>query len=177
RALSFTNSAILQPRRLSVLYAYSREQAESSNIENIVRQTLGESSGLKLDATMFSATAGDASTPAGLLFGIAPLAPTALSGQMTPAQAAASDIGNLFSALATEGAGKTAVLVASPPQAKRLEFVAGPKFSTEIITSTVLPAGVVIALEIASFVSGFSAVPTFRVNDVTTYHAEDTSPT
>src|SRR6516225_4607740 len=55
RALSFSNAAILQPRRLSVLYPYSREQAESSNIENIVRQTMGEASGLALDAQMFSA--------------------------------------------------------------------------------------------------------------------------
>jgi len=78
--------------------------------------------------------------------------------------------------MAAQGAGKTAVLVASPPQAKRLEFIAGPKFSTDIITSTMLPAGVLIALEVASFVSGFSAVPTFRVSNVATYHAEDTSP-
>jgi hypothetical protein len=61
RALSFSNTAILRPRKLSVMYAYSREQAESSNIEAIVRQTLGEAAGLALDAQMFSATAGDAS--------------------------------------------------------------------------------------------------------------------
>jgi len=53
RALAFTNAAILQPRRLSVLYAYSREQAESSNIENIVKATLGESCGLALTAKCF----------------------------------------------------------------------------------------------------------------------------
>jgi len=176
RAIAFTNAAILQPRRLSVLYAYSREQAESSDIENM-KQTLGESSGLALDAAMFSANAGDASKPPGLLFGVVPLTPTALTGTTSPAQAAATDIGNLFAALAAQGAGKTAVLIASPPQAKRLEFVAGPKFSTDIIMSAVLPAGVVIALEVASFVSGFSAVPTFRVSSVSTYHAEDALPT
>src|SRR5262249_10881916 len=176
RALSFPNAASLQPRRLSVLYPYSGEQAESSNIENIVKQTMSESSGLALDAQMFSATAGDASKPAGLLAGVAPLTPTALTGTTTPAQAAATDIGNLFAALAAQGAGKTAVLVASPPQAKRLEFIAGPKFPPDIITSPVRPAGVLIALEIASFVSGFPAAPTFRVSNVAAYHAEDTAP-
>jgi hypothetical protein len=176
RALSFTNAAILQPRRLSVLYGYSREQAESSNIENIVRATLGEASGLALDARMFSATAGDASKPAGLLFGIAPLTPTSITGSATAAEAAATDIGKLFGALAAQGAGKTAALIMSPPQAARLKMIVGPKWDFDIITSTVLPSGTVIALEIASFVSGFSAVPTFRVSNVTAYHAEDTSP-
>ena len=80
RAIAFTNAAILRPRRLSVLYTYSREQALSSNIENIVRQTLSEASGLALDAQMFSAMAGDASKPAGLLAGVAPLTPTSGGG-------------------------------------------------------------------------------------------------
>jgi hypothetical protein len=48
RQLSFSNAAILQPRRLSVLLAFSREQVESSNIEGIVRQTLQEATGLAI---------------------------------------------------------------------------------------------------------------------------------
>jgi hypothetical protein len=40
----------------------------------------------------------------------------------------------------------------------------------------VLSTGTVVALEVASFVSGFSAVPTFRVSNLATYHAEETSP-
>src|SRR5262249_56873250 len=55
RQLSFSNAATLRPRKLSVIMAYTREQAESSNIENIVRATLGEATGLALDAKMFSA--------------------------------------------------------------------------------------------------------------------------
>jgi len=173
RALSFSNAAILQPRRLSVLYPYSREQAESSNIENIVRQTMGEASGLALDAQMFSATAGDASKPAGLLAGVAPLVPTAGGGTA----ARDGDLKNLFAALAAQGAGKTAALICAMPQAVTLKASLGPKWDYDIIESTVLPAGTVVALEVASFVSGFSAVPTFRVSNVAAYHAEDTSPT
>ena len=172
RALAFTNAAILQPRRLSVLYPYSREQAESSNIENIVKQTLGESCGLALDAQMFSANAGDASKPAGLLAGVAPLTPTAGGGT----SARDGDLKNLFAALAAQGAGKTAVLICAMPQAVTLKASLGPKWDFDIIESTALATGTVIALEIASFVSGFSAVPTFRVSHQATYHAEDTSP-
>lgn len=172
RALSFSNAAILQPRRLSVLYSYSREQAEGSNIENIVGQTLGESCGLALDAQMFSASAGDASKPPGLLFGTAALIPTAGGGT----NARDGDLKNLFAALAAQGAGKTAVLICAMPQAVTLKASLGPKWDFDIIEATALPTGTVIALEIASFVSGFSAVPTFRVSTVATYHAEDTSP-
>jgi hypothetical protein len=172
RALSFSNAAILQPRRLSVLYPYSREQAESSNIENIVRQTMSEASGLALDAAMFSANAGDASKPAGLLAGVTPLTPTAGGGTA----ARDGDLKNLFAALAAQGAGKTAALICAMPQAVTLKASVGPKWDYPILESTVLPAGTVVALEVASFVSGFSAVPTFRVSNVAAYHAEDTSP-
>jgi|SRR6516162_3302812 hypothetical protein len=173
RALSFLNAAILQPRRLSVLYPYSREQAESSNIENIVRQTMGEASVLALDAAMFSANAGDASKPAGLLAGVTPLTPTAGGGTA----ARDGDLKNLFAALAAQGAGKTAALICAMPQAVTLKASVGPKWDYPILESTVLPTGTVVALEIASFVSGFSAIPTFRVSNLATYHAEDTSPT
>src|SRR5262249_13966032 len=173
RSLVVPSAAILQPRRLSVMYPYSREQAESSNIENIVTATMSESSGLKLDATMFSANAGDAATPPGLLFGVAPITPTAGGGSA----AMDGDLKNLFAALAAQGAGKTAALICAMPQAITLKATVGPKWDIDIIASTVLAAGTVVALEVASFVSGFSAVPVFRVNNVSTYHAEDTSPT
>ena len=173
RALAVSNAAILRPRRLSVLYSYSREQAASSNIENIVRQTLSEASGLALDAQMFSATAGDASKPAGLLAGVAPLTPTSGGG----VAARDGDLKNLFAALAAQGAGKTAVIVAAMPQAVTLKASVGPKFDFDIIASTALAAGTVVVLEVASFVSGFSPVPQFRVSNLATYHAEDTTPT
>jgi hypothetical protein len=169
----FTNAAILQPRRLSVMYPFSREMAESSNIENIVKATMSESSGLALDAQMFSATAGDASKPAGLLAGVAPLTPTAGGGSA----AMDGDLKNLFAALAAQGAGKTAILVCAMPQAVTLKATVGPKWDYPILESTVLAAGTVVALEVASFVSGFSNVPTFRVSNVAVYHGDDSSPT
>ena len=75
RALSFSNAATLRPRRLSVISVFTREMVESSNIEAIVRQTLGEATGLALDAKMFSTDAAIASAPAGLFAGVAPITP------------------------------------------------------------------------------------------------------
>jgi hypothetical protein len=175
RQLSFSNAAILRPRKLSVIMAFSREQTESSNIEAIVRATLGEATGLALDAKMFSADAASASAPGGLFAGVTPLTP-ASGGGATPAEAAATDIGALFGALAAQGAGKTAVIVAATPQAVRLKLIAGPKFDYDIIASTSLPSGVVAVVELASFVSRFSSVPEFRVGPDASIHFEDTSP-
>src|SRR5262249_40103215 len=128
RAQSFANAAILQPRRLSVLSVFTREMAESSNIEAVVRQTLGEATGLALGGKMFPADAASASAPAGLFAGTPPLAPTAVSGSTTPAEAAATDIAKLFGALAAVGGGKTAVIIAAMPQAVRLKMIAAPRF-------------------------------------------------
>ena len=126
RALSFTNAAILRPRKLSMISTYSREMVESSNIEAVVRATLGEAVGLALDAQMFSSTAGDATKPPGLFAGVSPIAATTGGGT----NAMITDLGNLFAALAAASAGKTAVIVAAMPQAVKLKLTAGPKFAT-----------------------------------------------
>jgi hypothetical protein len=173
RQLSFSNTAVLRPRKLSVAYAYTREMAESSNIEAVVRQTLSETVGLALDLQMFSATAGDASKPPGLLAGVSPLTPTAGGGS----NAIYGDLKNLFGALAAQGAGKNAVIVCAVPEAVTLKATVGPKFDYDIIASTALAAGTVVVLEVASLVSGFSSVPEFRVSRTAIYHAEDTAPT
>src|SRR5262249_37754032 len=94
RALSFADDAVLRPRKLQVLTTYSRELAEHSNIEAVVRQTLGEATGLALDLQMLSADPGDSSKPPGLFAGVAPLTPTAGGG----GAAMIPDIGNLCSA-------------------------------------------------------------------------------
>jgi hypothetical protein len=172
RQLSFSNVAILHPRKLSVIIVVSREQAASSNIETIVRQTLGEAAGLALDAQMFSTTAGDASKPAGLFVGITGQTPTAGGG----INAMEADIKNLFTALAAAGGGKTAVIVAAVPQATALKMTVGPQFDVPILASSGMAAATVAVVESASFVSGFSPVPEFRVSDQAIYHAEDTAP-
>jgi hypothetical protein len=172
RQLSFTNVAILHPRKLSVIIVVSREQAASSNIEAIVRQTLGESAGLALDAQMFSATAGDASKPAGLFVGVTGQTPTTGGG----INAMEGDLKNLFTALAAAGAGKTAVIVAAVPQATALKMTVGPQFDVPILASTGMAAGTVAVVESASFVSGFSPTPEFRVSEQAIYHADDSAP-
>jgi len=172
RAISFTNAAILRPRKLAVLSVVSREMAESGNIEAVLRATLGEATGLALDLAMFSTFVGDATKPPGLFAGVSPIAAT--TGGGTAAMAA--DIGNLFAALAANSGGKTAVIIAALPQAVKLKLTAGPKFDYDIIASTALPTGTVAVLEIASFVSGFGSTAEFNTTKVGALHMEDTIP-
>jgi hypothetical protein len=157
---------------LSVIVVATNEQVRSSNIEAIIRQTLGEAAGLALDAQMFSATAGTAAAPAGLFVGVTGQTPTAGGG----INAMEGDIKNLFTALAAAGGGKTAVIVAAVPQATAMKMTVGPQFDVPILSSTGMTAGTVAVVEAASFVSGFSPVPEFRVSDQAIYQAEDTAP-
>jgi hypothetical protein len=83
RSLSFANAATLYPRRLVVLTTYTREMAESSNLENIVRASLGEQLAIDLDTKLFSSDAATSSAPAGLFSGVPPIVPTS-GGGATP---------------------------------------------------------------------------------------------
>jgi hypothetical protein len=171
RSMSFSNAALLHPKKLAVITTYTREMAESSNLENIVRATLAEACGLALDSQMLSTNAGDAAKPPGLLTG-SPI--TAATGGGVAAMMA--DLGALFGALATAGAGKSAVVVAAVPQAVAMKATLGPQWDYPILASSALAAGTVAAIETASFVSGFSSAPEFSVSKVAAVHLEDTSP-
>jgi len=171
RALSFSNAAVLRPRRLTVISTYTSEMAASSNIEAVVRQTLGEATGLALDAKMLSADPASPNAPAGI-FAAAPLTPTAGGGSA----AMQADLKNLFGALAAVGAGKTAVIIAAMPQAVTLKMTVGPKFDYDIIASTALAAGTVAVVEIASFVSGFGSTVEFSTTKASAVHLEADTP-
>ena len=172
RQLAFSNAALLHPKKLEVRYAYTREQAEHSNIEAVVRQTLGESTGLALDLQMLSSDAGDATKPPGIFANSDTLVPTSGGG----VTAMDSDLTKLFAALASHSAGKSPVIIAAAPQAIALKRAVGPKFDIEILTSTALASGVVGVVEISSFVSGFSSVAEFSTTRSALLHFEDATP-
>jgi hypothetical protein len=172
RALAMTNGAVLVPRKLAVIACYTREMAESSLIEDITRQTMGEAAAVSLDAALFGTQPDDNATPRGLLNGVTALTPTAGGGLA----AMVSDIKALFAALSSNMAGKNAILVVSTDLLASLKLMAGPKFDVEVFGSTGLPAKTIVALEPSSFVSGFDATPEFAVSNAGLLHIEDTTP-
>ena len=138
-----------------------------------MRVAISESAGLALDLKMFSADAASAAAPAGLLNGVVPI--TASTGGGTAAIAA--DIAALISALSSNSAGAAPVIIAAVSQATSLKLFAGPRFDLQILPSTVLAKGTVIALEPSSFISGFVSPPHFSTATGTaTVHEEDTTP-
>jgi hypothetical protein len=164
--------ATLVPKKLACLASYTREMAESSNIEELVRVAISESAGLALDQKMFSNDVGTAAAPAGLLYNVTPL--TAATGG--GATAMAIDIAALISALGANGAGAAPVIIAAVAQATSLKLFAGPRFDIPILPSAVL-AKTVIAVEPSSFISGFASQPDFSTSSGSAVvHEEDTSP-
>ena len=163
--------AVLSPRKLAVLTTFTREIAESSNVEAVARAAISESTALALDAAMFATDPDDGIKPAGLLHGVAPLVATAGGG----AAALAGDVGNLLAALAANGAGIAPVFIAAPQQVGALKVWAGPKFDYPLLASAVLAAGTVIAIEASAFASAFSPIPEFSSCVQGVLH-EDTVP-
>src|SRR5262249_51100101 len=80
RAQAVTVGAVLEPRKLGVIAVFTSEIAASSNVEEFTRAVVSESAALALDAAMFSTNADDGAHPAGLLYNVAPLTPTAGGG-------------------------------------------------------------------------------------------------
>lgn len=165
------NGAVLSPRKLAVIATFTREVADSSNVEGVARAAISESTAVALDAAMFSTEPDDGVKPAGLLHGVTPLTATTGGG----AAALSGDVGNLLAALAGNGAGLAPVFVAAPQQAGALKVWAGPKFDYPVLASAALAAGTVIAIEASALASAFSPVPEFSSCIQGVLH-EDTVP-
>ena len=172
RSQSITSGAVLEPRKLAVIATMTSEIAASSNVEAVVRALLSESAALALDAAMFSANAEDGAHPAGLLYNVTPITPTAGGGM----NALLADVKVLVAALAAAGGGRDAVIVAHPSQAATLSFMAGPHFTASVLPSSGVAVGTVVAVEASSLVSGFDAIPEFETSNVALLQMEDATP-
>src|SRR5262249_16230582 len=121
RAMTTTAGATLLPRKVATISVFTHEMGASSLIEDIAQQTMGEAAGLALDVALFGRKADNGAIPQGILNGVSPLPPTAGGG----IGAMAGDIKQLFAALATNGAGKGAIIIAAINQFASLKLLAG----------------------------------------------------
>jgi Phage capsid family len=172
RAQRITSGALLQPRKLILITAFSSEIIAQSNIEAVSRAIISEGLALKLDATAFDANPGDSSRPQGLLYGVAGLTPTAGGGL----NALVADLRQLMAALVAAGAGRGPTIVAHPEQALTLALLAGPRFDIPVLRSSAVPAGTVIMIEASSLATAWSNVPQFEVGAHPLLTFDDTSP-
>jgi hypothetical protein len=161
--------------QLGAIIVFSNELADHSvrSVQKVASELLNEAAALLLDSNLFgNAAAAAGVSPAGLLNGVSGIPATTGGGT----NAMVKDIEALVAALAAGGGGTNPVFIAAPGQAVAMKAWAGPKFDYPILASAALAAGTIVAVEAKSFVSGFSATPTFDASDQTVVHLEDTSP-
>lgn len=163
---------VLNLRKLATISTFSRDLAEHSEFEGVIRQIVGEAIGLALDAKMFSTNADDGVTPGGILAGVSP-GTAATGGGVT---ALSKDVATLVAALTTGGGGRSPVFVAAPGTAASMKVLAGSRFDFPILASSALSAGSVLAVEASSFVSIIAPAPEFLVSKEAVLHMEDTTP-
>jgi hypothetical protein len=166
----------LSPRKFATITTFTREIFSHSvpNIEALVRATLTESVALALDTALLDATAGDATRPAGLRYNIAAVGAT--SSNPVKLEAMKEDIAKLAGAVVGVSGNAPIIFVASPVQALALRLWAGSDFDFEVLASSALASGVVVAIASNALCSAIDPLPRFNISTETTLHEEDTTP-
>jgi Phage capsid family len=158
RAGTTAAGASLTPCKLAVLCSLSGEMVRHSEAETIVSQVLAESTAPAIDASLFSTTAGTPGLrPPGLMSGIAPMTPTALTGSMMVFEAMATDLAALGSAVSPYAGNNQIAFVAAPPQAIAVNLRLQPKYP--VMASNALPAKSILCVAVPALVSVTEQAP------------------
>jgi hypothetical protein len=167
-----SGSTLGPSRKLCAAVVFTREVAESSAAEVVMRTLLRESCAFSLDAALFSNAAATAVRPAGILNGISAL-PAAPNGDDA---ALGTDLTKLAAAIGVATTGLA--IVAHPAQANAIKLRRGGTFPSAIPVWPTLgvAAGTVIALDPAAFASAFGPEPEISSSTETLVHLEDTTP-
>jgi hypothetical protein len=188
RRLGLT-SIQLTPKKVAVLTEFTEEMADHSTpqIEGLLREAISEDTAVILDTRLLDINPATAIRPAGIRNGVAGLTPSALT---TPAQAMIADIKALLGALTAVNGGRRVAILLNTAQAFSLSWAqtvngdflfgsaeeASRKFGVTFIASNNVPAGVVIAVDTADFVTVSGDTPNFDMSNQATIHEEDTTP-
>lgn len=175
-------------KKMAVIVSYTREIAEHSTpqIEGILRQLIQDDTQIAVDTVLIDATAASAIRPAGLRNGVAATTATAGGGFA----ALVGDIKALIGVLAAANSLRSPVWIMNPVQQVSVSLTqnAGGDFPFKaeingnvlqgypVIVSSTVPAGLVILIDAADFMSVTGDDPRFDVSDQATLHFEDTTP-
>lgn len=182
-----TAATTMTPRKLGVIVPFSRELAKRSTpaIEALVRQAILEDTGVVLDTALLDATASSTARPAGLLNGISAVSSGYGGGDY---QAVVADLKALLAPFYAANAGDNITVLMNPAQGLALSMMPGPGAAGEfgwaapltsrlnIIESTSVTAGRLIALRNSDFATALGDAPEFDVSEQATVHMEDTTP-
>jgi HK97 family phage prohead protease/HK97 family phage major capsid protein len=184
-------SISLTPMKMAVITTWTRELNDHSipAIEGLLRDAIVYDTSVATDAVLLDANPATTVRPAGILNGVAGLTPTA-GGGFT---ALTGDIKQLSGALLTGTLGnvRKPVWLLNPQQVNSASFAIATgagvfPYRDEIgqgrlggwpfIQSGTVPAGTVIVIDAADFVSVTGDGPRFEISDQATLHFEDTTP-
>jgi HK97 family phage prohead protease/HK97 family phage major capsid protein len=182
------SSISLTPKKMAVISEFTREMGLHSTpaIEGVIMQAINEDTSVAIDTVLIDATAADTIRPAGLRNGISGLTPSAATAAFDKMVA---DIKALIAPIVAARGGRDLVLLINTAQSLSLSWVTTPNgqfvFSgvadgnlrnITVITTTTVPAGMLIMLDASEFASVTGDTPEFDVSDVATIHEEDTTP-
>ena len=171
-----TSGIVVGPvKKLLIGSALTNEVQNSSGdvASTIIGGALSASAEQSMDALLFSNAAATAAAPAGLLDGVTAIPSAATQG----AQGIADDLALLAQAIADSGINADdMIIVTTAAPATKLRVLASLKFSNEVLSSSSVPAGEVIAIAAGGLVTGYDGTVTIEVTEEPTLHFEDTAP-
>lgn len=183
-----TAAVSMVPKKLGVIVPFSRELAKRSTpaIEALVRQAILEDTAVILDAAIIDTGALSTARPAGLLNGLAAVAVGFGGGDF---QAVVEDFKALLAPFYTANAADNITVLMNPAQGLSLSMMPGPGPASSIgtwatpltsrlniIESTTVPAGRLIAIRNSDFATAMGDAPEFDISEQATVHMEDTTP-
>lgn len=177
------DSVSLTPHKFGIIVPMTKEVMRYTNpaLEAIVRSELLARTAIKLDSLLIDTTAGSATRPAGLRYGVSPVASGYAGGDY---KAFLEDMKALLAPFDTANAGRSLALLMNPAQARAIRMMEGPNSSGfgwanqfladfRQVVSTSITSGIVIAVDTADFVTSTGDTPMFETSDQATIHMED----
>jgi hypothetical protein len=170
-------NAIVGPTRKILLGSAVSNELEFCTPENasvIIGRILSDHTSRNFDHYVFDDVAADDGRPAGLLNGVAPLAPTAGGGS----NAITKDIANIVAAIAAAGgnADSVVVFIASAAQATTLRLLSGPNFTNPVLGTSSIADGTIVGVDPSAIATGYAGLPTVETAHHATAHFEDANP-
>jgi hypothetical protein len=162
-------------RKILVLSAVSEEldRCWPEAAANVIGRVLADAVSQSIDTTAFDAIPGDVLRPAGLLFGVTPIAASAATD---PWNAMCEDIANLVEQIGNAGVDPNeTIFIARPREATLLSLRAGPDFNSRVLMSLGLPPKTVVAAAPAGIASGYQGPPAVETSRESLLHM-DTAP-
>jgi HK97 family phage prohead protease len=186
------SSVTLVPKKMACISAWSREMDEHSTpaIQPLIERKISLDTSVSIDSVLLDTNPATTIRPAGLRNGISGLTPTAGGGF----NALVGDLGKLVGTIvtATNGNIRNLVFLMNPKEGLaisliqpsgtvgllpfREEIANNRLIGYQVIQSGTVPAGTVIAIDAADYVSVEGDNPRFEVSDQATLHMEDTNP-